>query len=85
MFWWRDGYDWRTEQRPNLTITANRLDADAPLVEHAGATNAYHESFGSAMLSGIAIPTPGCWEITGTYEGTTTLGIVVQVTSAVSL
>ena len=52
--------------------------------EHAGATNAYHESFGSAMLSGIDNPTPGCWEITGVYEGRTTLSIVVQVTSAVS-
>ncbi len=36
------------------------------------ATNAYNAAeIGSAMLVGVRIPTPGGWEITGQYGGTT--------------
>ncbi len=34
--WWRHGYDGRTEQRPELTVSGRRLDAPAPIFENHG-------------------------------------------------
>ena len=31
IFWWRDGYDWRAENPPQLTIAGRRLDGKATL------------------------------------------------------
>ena len=71
LFWWSQGYDWRTENPPQLTITGTRLDGPAsPLTtdEHANAgwTNDRDHPF---MVAGIFIPTLGCWKITGQYKG----------------
>jgi len=71
LFWWRQGYDWRTENVPNLKVTGRRLDTLAPPLttdEHAnsGWTNDSHHPF---IVAGIFIPTLGCWEITGDYKG----------------
>jgi hypothetical protein len=71
LFWWRQGYDWRTENVPNLKVTGRRLDTLAPPLttdEHAnnGWTNDSRHPF---MVAGIFIPTLGCWEITGDYKG----------------
>ncbi|MEP6872713.1 MAG: hypothetical protein ABI939_12810 [Anaerolineaceae bacterium] len=72
LFWWSDGYDWRTEGKPNLAVTARRLDQPAPTVVASSATHAINGTdIGVAMLVGVSIPTMGCWEITGTYAGTT--------------
>ena len=67
VFWWRQGYSWRTENPPKLTVTARRLDSPAtPLVtdEHANAgwTSDRDHPF---IVTGIDIPTVGCWQITG--------------------
>lgn len=78
VFWWSDGYDWQAEPEPPLVVTARRLDVAMDTVTFDDATNAYHESFGSAMLTGITLPTYGCWEINGTYRGAT-LTFVVAV------
>jgi hypothetical protein len=48
-------------------VTAKRIDGDAPVFERSTATNAYHPSFGWAMLTDVEIPTPGCWEISLQY------------------
>lgn len=69
VFWWREGYNWREEPQPELTVTGQRLDGPAPPLRASRATNAFHPSFGSAMLVGVDIPTLGCWEITGRYGG----------------
>jgi hypothetical protein len=71
LFWWHEGYDWRTETPPNLTVTGRRVDAQAPPLttdEHAnnGWTNDSQHPF---MVAGIFIPTLGCWQITGDYKG----------------
>jgi hypothetical protein len=79
LFWWRPGYDGRTEPRPALTVTAWRLDASAPLYAASSATNAYHPDLGGwAMLVAPDIPTTGCWEISGRY-GVETVTFVVWV------
>jgi len=68
--WGSVDYYWRKEPRPNLTITGRRLDGEAPplllmpMTNIAG-PNARH----GFMLSGVYVPTPGCWEITGDYKG----------------
>jgi hypothetical protein len=71
LFWWHEGYDWRAETAPNLTVTGRRLDAPAPPLatdEHADAgwTNDENHAF---MVAGIFIPAIGCWQITGDYKG----------------
>ena len=71
LFWWHEGYDFRTENPPELTVTGKRLDGPAPPItmdEHAnnGWTSDSNHPF---MVVGIFIPTPGCWEITGRYKG----------------
>lgn len=78
VFWWREGYNWRAEPQPELTVTGQRLDAPAPPPEVSRATNAFHPSFGSAMLVGMELPAPGCWEITGRY-GDHELSFVVWI------
>lgn len=71
IFWFREDYDWRTEPVPKLRVTGKRLDGPASqLVTPQGpATNVIIDSWRGAMLTGVWVPVPGCWEITGDYEG----------------
>src|SRR5262249_52379382 len=71
IFWFREDYDWRTEPVPKLRVTGRRLDGPAPpLMNPQGpATNAIIDTWRGAMLTGVWMPAPGCWEITGNYEG----------------
>jgi len=60
VFWWSEGYDWRTEGLPRLTISGKRLDGPAPPLStdppaNAGWTNAKDQAF---MVHGIFIPNP---------------------------
>jgi hypothetical protein len=51
-------------------MRAQRLDLPDQIFEQSGATNASHSSFpATAMLQGVQLPLPGCWEITGEYKG----------------
>ena len=68
-FWWRRGYDWRTETSPRLLVTARRLDGAAPAVTVPDATNGFREDIGAFMLTGLDFPAGGCWEVTGRYAG----------------
>lgn len=68
VFWWREGYVWNEEPKPELIVTGERLDASAPLLAVSKATNAYASDIGSAMLVGVDFPTPGCWKIIGQYK-----------------
>lgn len=79
LFWWRQGYDWRTKPEPKLTVTGRRLDAEAaPLIADTAANETTQPS---RMIVGIGFPTVGCWEITGKY-GSDVLTFVVWITSA---
>lgn len=78
--WWRKGYVGTNEPQPALKITGKQLDGDKTFVVD-GATNAHSADFGGngwAIMSGVEIPAPGCWEITGEYCGNKT-SFVVQV------
>src|SRR5437588_1140423 len=62
VFWWSEGYDWRRENPPELTITGKRLDGPAPHLRteahaNAGWTNDTDHAF---MVAVISIPMPGC-------------------------
>jgi hypothetical protein len=70
--WWHPGFDGRVEQRPALRVVALRLDRLAPLYEVIGATNAHNEGFGGngwAIMSGVSLPSEGCWELMADYKG----------------
>ena len=69
-FWfWSQEFDVQQEPEPGLRLTATRLDAAAPSVEIDNATNGYHTSFHWAMLAGVELPAPGCWQIEASYRG----------------
>jgi hypothetical protein len=70
MFWWRPGFDGRTEQKPQLTVVGRRLDGAGSFVRPPPATNASNAGLGGwTMLALTDIPSAGCWEITGSYRG----------------
>lgn len=82
LFWWSEGYDWRKENPPNLTMSGKRLDGPAPPLSadplaNAGWTGDPDHSF---IVDGIFIPTLGCWKITGRFHGQE-LSYVVWVTN----
>lgn len=67
-FWMSANYDWRNEPKPKLTVSGKRLDGSSPPLLVTEATNAFPGP-AAAMLIGVYVPTPGCWEITGDYRG----------------
>lgn len=66
--WWSELYSLKDEQQPALTVSARRLDAQAPPLRFYGATNAFNEEMGEAMMTGVEFPTLGCWEVRGEYK-----------------
>ena len=67
-FWGSVNFNWKTEYPPELKVTGKRLDGGAPSLMANRATNAFPGP-AAAMLVGVYVPTPGCWEITGEYKG----------------
>ena len=69
--WWRKGYDWRADMPSKLVITGRRLDSTAPpLASQSNASGMGTGMDGRAfIMSGLDIPTLGCWQITGDYNG----------------
>ena len=75
-FWSRD-FDGREELEPKLIVTGKRLDGDAPSVAVAYANAVFVTGpMPAAMMTGIDIPTAGCWELTAHYKGHTLTFIV---------
>jgi hypothetical protein len=67
-FWGSADFNYREEYPPELKVTGRRLDGDAPPLLTMRTTNAFPGP-AAAMLVGVYVPTPGCWEITGDYKG----------------
>ena len=78
LVFWRRGFDWRAEHEPALTITGRRLDEIHPLVLSSHASAVFITGDTPAMMTGIRIPTAGCWELTASYAGHT-LSFVIEV------
>ena len=72
LIFWRRGFDWRKEPEPQLIITGRHLDGDAPAIAVAHANAVCIPSRDAAgRMTLIDIPTAGCWELTGRYDGHT--------------
>lgn len=67
LIFWRKGFDWHKEMEPKLVVTAKRLDGDAPTVTVSHANAVFVTGNRPAIMTGIDIPTAGCWEITAHY------------------
>jgi len=67
--WWRQGYSWRTENSPPLKVTGRRLDSPGPPLTRDDHANAAGIGDHPSIMTGIYIPTVGCWQITGDYKG----------------
>ena len=70
VFWWSVDGESRRDHRPRLMVTARHLDSGRPAVWASRATDADAADIGHAMLVGLELPYPGCWEVTGEYQGT---------------
>jgi hypothetical protein len=68
IFWMSVDFNWKKEYPPGLKVTGRRLDGDAPPLLTLPTTNALGSDT-AAMLTGVYVSAPGCWEITGAYKG----------------
>ena len=66
---WHEGYSQTEEPQPAITLSAQQLDGAAVMAPVVAGTNAYHPDYGQFMMTGIELPTLGCWEITAEYKG----------------
>ena len=65
--WWSADWDPGAEPEPAIVVSGQRLDAPGAF-EFTPGTNASAPDINTAMMVGIDIPQPGCWEVTGTYR-----------------
>jgi hypothetical protein len=68
VFWGSVFFDYRKKEDYDLKVTGRRLDGEAPPLWVDRVTNALFVPH-AAMLTGVYVPTPGCWEITGNRRG----------------
>lgn len=75
-FWWSSAWVPEADPEPDITVVGTRLDQPWTFRVDQG-TNASAD-FGTAMLVGVTLPSPGCWRLTATYLDAS-LSIVVLV------
>jgi hypothetical protein len=68
LVYWRQGFDWRKEVDPELSVVAKRLDREAPQIRAGPARAVFVTGPRPAMMTGIDIPSAGCWELTAEYH-----------------
>ena len=78
LIYWRRGFDWRMEPKPELIVIAKRLDREVPPVAADPAHAVFVTTERPGMMTGIDIPSTGCWELTAQYGGQR-LSFVVSV------
>lgn len=80
LFYWSQHFMTASDDflQPELTVTAERLDGEAPTVTAPQANNGGRADTGTFMVTGVVLPTAGCWEITAEYRGAS-LSFVVEV------
>jgi len=69
--WYREGYSWSREPVPKIKVTGKRIDGPAPplMLPQGPATHIILDDYHGSILTGVYVPAPGCWKITGDYEG----------------
>lgn len=67
-FWASVDFNYKLEYPPEIKVTGKRLDGNAPPLVASRGTNAFPGP-AAAMLVGVYVPAPGCWEITAEYRG----------------
>jgi hypothetical protein len=77
VFWWHKEYV-GSQPRPLLTVTGKRIDGSAGPLLASTPSPGFNDDVGSFVLVLAAIPSAGCWEITGHEEGTS-ISFVVWV------
>jgi len=65
---WRKGFDWRFSSATNARITARRVGDVAPALIARQPSGAYAPDIGSAMITLLDFPSPGCWEVNASYD-----------------
>ena len=76
--WWSTSYDWHAGPRPELAITARRLDSSTVSPPPIRGNPSFTTDLGSFYMSGPTFPSKGCWEVTGQL-GLEKLAFVVWV------
>jgi hypothetical protein len=82
-WWWSEDYgagDVASDSTPDLTVAARRIDGSSPSFNVSEATNGFHSSFNQAMLIGVELASPGCWEFSAQFMDSE-LSFVVWVPS----
>lgn len=67
LFLYRRNPEWREEFPYQLVVTAQRIDADEPMLTVPRVTNAIMGSE-VAMLTMLELPRRGCWQVTANYK-----------------
>ena len=67
--YWRQGFNWRNEAKPKLMVTAKRRDREASPVAADPAHTVFVTTERPGMMTGIDMPSTGCWELTAQYGG----------------
>ena len=67
--YFRQGFDSQKEPDPRLTVVARRIDSASPMVWAGWASSASIDDTVERMfmVTGLRIPTSGCWEISAHY------------------
>jgi hypothetical protein len=76
--WWSADWDAIHEPEPAIRVTGRQLDGPATLSDGDPGTSATADGYPTAMMVGVVLPAPGCWELTARYRAAA-LSIVVWV------
>ena len=81
--YWRVGFDWLKEPRPDLIVVARRLDRPTGVVPaeppRSGKLQGDDSPTGMAMITVMRFPSEGCWEVAASYKGKSLTYIVAVV------
>lgn len=68
LFFWRRGYDAHRDAEPRLTVVGRLLGSPSTTLLSDATSSGSRGGEDEFMVTGATFPSPGCWEITGSYE-----------------
>ncbi len=69
LFFFSQAYLPEQEPMPDIIVRAKRLDGPGEATSAMPATNGSHPDLGSFAVTGIELPSAGCWQLTASYRG----------------